>query len=149
MITVLAAVICGVTFSVSAASLNDTVTVLFDDRLNRNLHALRHLGGDVVLRRHPRRRQDAAVAGGFERRQRDVEIEGAVDRSEREADRARRRRRGRFTAVGTAPSLRCPALLPPTRPPRLPLFGNARFVVLPSAGSTRPLNPHCTPSARA
>ena len=24
--------------------------------------------------------------------------------------------------------------MPPTRPPRLPLFGNARFVVLPSAG---------------
>jgi hypothetical protein len=30
-----------------------------------------------------------------------------------------------------------------------PLFGNARFVVLPRAGSTRPLKPHWTPSSRA
>ncbi len=56
------------------------------DRLNRNLDALRDLGFDVVLRRHPRRRENAALARSLERRQRDVEVEGAVDRSEREAD---------------------------------------------------------------
>src|SRR5439155_11431528 len=55
----------------------------------------------------------------------------------------------RLTAVGTAgvePPGPCAG---PTRPPRLPLFGKARLVVLPSDGSTRPPKPHCTPSARA
>src|SRR4029450_4328766 len=36
---------------------------------------------------------------------------------------------------------------PPTRPPREPLFGNARLVVLPMVELTRPLKPHCTPRA--
>src|SRR5206468_3069856 len=35
----------------------------------------------------------------------------------------------------------------PVRPPMLPWFGNARFVVLPSSGATRPLTPHWMPSA--
>src|SRR5262245_40935726 len=58
----------------------------------------------------------------------------------------------RLTDVGTLGFVDEPATgpcVPPTRPPRLPLFGNARPVVLPRPGSTRPLNPHCTPSARA
>ena len=38
---------------------------------------------------------------------------------------------------------------PPVRPLRLPLFGNARLVVLPSAGSRRPFTPHSTPRALA
>ena len=40
------------------------------DGLNRNLHALRHLGFDVVLRRDARRRQQAAAAARLERGQR-------------------------------------------------------------------------------
>ena len=76
------------------------------DGLNRNLDALRDFGRDVVLRRDARRREDAAVAGRFERRQRDVEVERAVDRAERQADRARRAadaevdRRRRLRAAG-------------------------------------------------
>ena len=89
MITVFADVICGVTFRVSAASLKRHRDGVVGDGLNRNLHALRHFRGDVVLRRDPRRREQAAVAGAFERGQRDVEVEGAVDRAERQADRAR------------------------------------------------------------
>ena len=86
MITVLAAVICGVTFSVSAASLERHRDGVVGDGLNRNLHALRDLGFDVVLRRDARRRQDAALARSLERRQRHVEVERAVDRAERQAD---------------------------------------------------------------
>ena len=75
--------------------------MLFDDGLNRNLHALRHFRGDVVLRRDARRRQQAAVARALERGERDVEIERAVDRAERQADGARSRRpTPRLTAVG-------------------------------------------------
>ena len=37
----------------------------------------------------------------------------------------------------------------PTRPPREPLFGNARPVVLPIGEFARPLKPHWMPSARA
>ena len=62
MITVLAAVICGVTVSFSAASLKVTVTVLLATRLNRNLRALRDLGLDVVLGRDARRREDRPLA---------------------------------------------------------------------------------------
>ena len=40
-------------------------------------------------------------------------------------------------------------LISKMRPLRVPLFGKARFVVFPSAGSTRPVKPHCTPRARA
>ena len=57
------------------------------DRLNGNLDTLRDLGLDVVLRRHPRRREEPALAGPLERGQRDVEVEGAVDGAERQADR--------------------------------------------------------------
>src|SRR4051812_20806951 len=49
---------------------------------------------------------------------------------------------GRFTADGT------PALAAPVDPASDPLFGKARFVVLPSVGSILPLNPHCTPRVR-
>ena len=49
---------------------------------------------------------------------------------------------GRLTAVGRPP------VVPPVPPDSDPLLGNARFVVLPSAGSTRPLKPHCTPRVR-
>src|SRR5512142_51589 len=49
---------------------------------------------------------------------------------------------GSLTADGT------PALAAPVDPASDPLFGNARFVVLPSVGSTLPLKPHCTPSVR-
>src|SRR5262245_57055463 len=60
----------------------------------------------------------------------------------------------RLTAVGTVPvvvagSVGVGPWTPPTRPPRLALFGNARFVVFPSDGSTRPMKPHCTPRALA
>ena len=136
MMTVLAAVICGVTFSVSAASLKVTVTVLFGDGLNRNLHALGHFRRDVVLRRHPRRREQPAVARALERRQRDVEIERAVDRAEREADGARRAADAEVHAR-SVPCRRRALRARRSRPPRLPLFGNARFVVLPSAGDRR------------
>ena len=37
----------------------------------------------------------------------------------------------------------------PVRPLMLPAFGNASGVVLPSAGDTTPLTPHCTPMLRA
>ena len=84
MITVFDAVICGVTFSVSAASRNDTVTVV-GDGLNRNLHALGDFGLDVVLRRDPRRRQDPALAAAFERRQRHIQVERAVHRAQGDA----------------------------------------------------------------
>ena len=155
MITVLAAVICGVTLSVSAASLNVTVTVLLASVCTGNLHALRDLRLDVVLRRDPRRREDAALAGALERRQRDVEIEGAVDRAERETDR-RVRRLGRQIdrragVIGrdwrARPSPAGPAC--PAGRRRVPEFGNARLVVLPMSGVMRPFKPHCTPIARA
>ena len=146
MMTVPAAVICGVTFSVSAASLNVTVTVLLDDRLNRNLDALRDLGLDVVLRRDARRRQHAAVAG----------CSSAVSATSR-LNAPLTDPSARPTALVGAPTPRFTAVGCAARPLRrrrrgrraLPLFGNARFVVLPSAGSTRPLKPHWTPSARA
>ena len=67
MITVFAAVICGVTFSFSAASRNGDGHGVVGDRLNRYLHALRDFRRHVVLRRHARRRQDAAAPRFLER----------------------------------------------------------------------------------
>src|SRR3954447_8248177 len=52
----------------------------------------------------------------------------------------------RFTAVLV---LFGPWVCVPTRPLAVPLFGNARPVVLPRVGSTMPLNPHWIPSRRA
>src|SRR5439155_26703151 len=54
---------------------------------------------------------------------------------------------GKFTALGADAAAAGVAV--PVRPVRLPLLGNARAVVFPSAGSTRPPKPHWTPSARA
>ena len=100
MMTVLAAVICGVTAQHQHGVLERDGDGVVGDGLNRNLDALRDLRLDVVLRRQARRREDAALAGALERRQRDVEVERAVDRAEREADAPRSRRaRRRFTAV--------------------------------------------------
>src|SRR5438477_12158911 len=53
---------------------------------------------------------------------------------------------GRLTAVGTLGTAPVPVpCTVPARPAGLPLFGEARFVVLPSAGSTRPPKPLLTP----
>src|ERR1019366_6993659 len=51
---------------------------------------------------------------------------------------------GRLTAVPAGTPVVVLAGIPP---PRVPLLGNARFVVLPSAGETAPLKPHWMPSA--
>ena len=97
MITVSAAVICGVTFNDSAASLNVVVTVLFAIVCNGNLRSLGDFGLDVVQSRDARRRQDAGRSGSSPARtERDVEVEGAVDRSRAPGRRRswRRRREG-------------------------------------------------------
>ena len=91
MMTVSAAVICGVTRQEQRRVLERHGDGVVRDGLQRNLHALHHLRLDVVQRRHARRREDAAVARLLERGQRHVEVERAVHRSEREADAARRR----------------------------------------------------------
>src|SRR5262245_12998848 len=54
---------------------------------------------------------------------------------------------GRLTAVDVSGPPAGPWT--PRRPPICPLFGNARLVEVPSAGSTRPLKPHWIPSWRA
>ena len=86
MMTVFDAVICGVTSSFSAASLNVHRDGVVGDHLNRNLRALRDLGLDVVLRRDARRRDDRQLALLLERGQREVEVERAVHRAERETE---------------------------------------------------------------
>src|SRR5262245_38690867 len=50
----------------------------------------------------------------------------------------------RFTAVDVPPGPCVTPGVPPTRPPSEPLLGNDIGVVLPSAGDTLPLKPHCT-----
>ena len=130
MITVSAAVICGVTFKVSAASLNVTVTVLFAmvwsgiwtpcvtsastlfNVVTRGVDRMRPFPVDSSAVRatsrlnapltEPSARPTALVAWPTPR----------------------------FTAVGWLPG----PCVGPTRPLRLPLLGNARFVVLPSDG---------------
>ena len=92
MMTVLAAVICGVTCQPQRRVLERRRHGVVGDGLHRDLHALRDLRGLVVLRRQARRREDAPLAAVLERGQRDVEVERAVDRSERQADRRRGRR---------------------------------------------------------
>ncbi len=72
-----ASVICGVTFSVSAASLNVTAIVLFALRLDGDLNALLDLGRLVVLRRHLRRREDPRSPLPLEGRDRRVEAEAS------------------------------------------------------------------------
>ena len=101
--------------------------------LNRNLRALRDFRFDVVLRRHARRRQDAALAVALERAQADVEVQRAVDRAEREADGRR---------VGAGRRRRC-------RPSGRRCSGTPGRCWCRAPGSTRPLKPHWMPRSRA
>ena len=89
MITVSAAVICGVTRRLSAASWNVTVTVLFATTWDRNLVALDDLRLYFVLRRHPRMRQYLGQTVSLGSRQGDVEVERAVHRSQGQLERRR------------------------------------------------------------
>ena len=105
-------------------------------RLNRNLHALRDLGLDVVLRR----RRAASTGCGpcpvvSSADSATSRLNAPLTEPEREPDGARRAGdaqvdRGR-RVVGRRLAGPC---VPPVRPVTLPWFGNASGVVLPSAG---------------
>ena len=109
------------TRKVNAASLKSTVTVLFDDHLNRNLRALRDLRAMFfcVVTRGVEQHLDTAVL-----------LEGV--------------RAARSGSARHSPWIRAPVpwpVAPLARPRRsvpaatAPLFGNARPVLVPSAGS--------------
>ncbi len=148
MMTVSAAVICGVTVRSSAASLNVTVTVLLAMVCSgictpcitcaSTLFSVDTRGVDRI-----RPLPDCSSAVNAMSRLKAPFTDPSEMPTPLVAEPT-----GRLTAVGVA----APPAGPwsgPTRPERLPLFGNARFVVLPRAGSTRPLKPHWTPSSRA
>ena len=144
MITVLAGVICGSTFRINAASLKSVVTVLFDVVWYGTWTPCAISASTLFSVDDSRRGEEPAVARLLERGQRDIEIERAVDGAKRQSDGARGTRGRQVHGGGNAVW----PLHAASRPPRLPLLGNARFVVLPSAGSTRPLKPHWMPSER-
>src|SRR5436190_18318365 len=143
MMTVFAAVICGVTFSVSAASRNDTVTVLFDT-VWMGICTPCVISAAMLF---------CVVTRGVDSR-RPLPLVSSAERATSRLKAPLTDPSARFTALGGPFTPRFTAagwqrLAPAVEPDRLHESGNAHGSRFRAAGLTTPLKPHWTHSARA